>query len=115
MKKNTVSFSLLVGILLFGFSALSTSGDAESCIANDYPGNSNFCLTGEEKFNFSCLQVVTNALGERLKITCNDGRKWSLTCLQHGGKCNVSDDQLCHGISQWNVGDHCTHSAAPNG
>jgi hypothetical protein len=93
------------------------------CIANSYPGHETFCLVAADRAppmncgwgnrngrNGGPYQIV------HLKITCNNGRKWTLTCPEDGTKCNLNDVEFCVGLSQWNVGQHCTENgAAPNG
>ena len=93
---------------------------AGKCIPNSYPGSSNYCLTWEEKNRTLTCVMGRARSGQqqivRLKLTCNDGRKWSLTCAASGSPCNLNDNEFCNGLSQWNVGEHCTKKgASPNG
>jgi len=92
------------------------------CLPNTYPGNNTFCLVRKE--DGPTLGCGTGHGGSRLggpyrtvhlKIACHDGRKWTLTCPPDGTKCNLNDKEFCVGLSQWNVGQHCTERATPNG
>lgn len=39
----------------------------------------------------------------------NPNRVFHLSCLNDGHPCNLNDHELFYGLSQFSVGDHCTH------
>ena len=91
-------------------------------ILNSYPGNENFILTFASNGLRTTCATYNNSgtLAGRtydlvhLRITCKDGRKWNLSCVADGSLCNLSDSQLCYGLTQKNVGQHCTTPGKPN-
>jgi hypothetical protein len=98
------------------------AGKAGTCIPNKYPGNDKFCLVdGGKSVQINCIWGSSNRVGSysaitNMKIRCNNGRKWTLTCIEGGRICNFNANEICNGLSQWNVGQHCTENgAAPNG
>ena len=74
---------------------------------SSYPGNEKFMVTHVDSFTYA-LGGVGNAQFIHISITCKNGQKWNnLVCLPNGSKCNVSIDEYIHGLTQWNVGQHC--------
>ena len=51
---------------------------AADCIANTLPGNSDFCVTQLDQFSFHCHDV--QGIAWHISMTCNNGRKWHLSC-----------------------------------
>ncbi|GAA0564814.1 hypothetical protein GCM10008942_11470 [Rhizomicrobium electricum] len=97
-----------------------SSAGAAGCIDNSYPGHDKFCLTSKQDANYYCHGAFQWHV-VHLKIQCNAGTrnagaKWNISCLDDGSKCNLNDQELCRGLTQWNVGDHCTQGGStPNG
>jgi hypothetical protein len=99
-----------------------TTGKAGACIPNKFPGNDKFCLvSGGKAIQINCPYGSGKRVGSysaitNMKIRCNNGRKWTLTCIEGGRICNLNSSEICNGLSQWDVGQHCTENgAAPNG
>lgn len=97
---------------------------ADGCLANSYPGSSLYCLKEKAKQGtIACGSGHSGKVGTwpyvELKLTCNNGRKWTITCTDTGEKCNINSHEYCYGLSQWNVGQHCTeplgNPGLPNG
>jgi len=120
----------ILPVVSFGFVAMaaltvsftSSKTSARNCLSNNLPGNQNLCLRSMS--NASPINCGTGHGGNHLggpysiihvSLTCNDSRRWNLTCRSGGTECNISDQEFCVGLSQWNVGQHCTLPANPNG
>jgi hypothetical protein len=78
----------------------------EGGIPNSLPGNEKFTLTASRPFKYPLIGIGLADFAA-IEITCNNGQKWKLVCLPDGSKCNVSVDEYVHGLTQWNVGEHC--------
>jgi len=85
------------------------------------------CITDNIYYNYStttvCIKKIESTRGcvnrnpdspvDHIEATCPDGRKWKLSCYR-GGNCNLNDYELCYGLSQWGVGEHCRQKVPSN-
>lgn len=98
------------------------TADSSACIPNQYPGNDQFCLVDAgQAITIGCpfgsvARTGSFSAVQNMKIQCNNGRKWTITCIDGGRTCNFNSREICEGLSTWNVGMHCTENGAtPNG
>ena len=73
---------------------------------SSYPGHEKFMVTHVDGFNYP-MPGLGQARFINISITCRNGQRWKLVCLPDGSKCNVSLNEYLHGLTQWNVGQHC--------
>jgi hypothetical protein len=91
---------------------------AQNCLPNAYPNNKNFCLTTVKTgIHLQCATAHTGISGtivvDHLSLTCPNGRKWELICLNGlGGRqlCNLNDLEMCNSENQWSAADYCSHA-----
>lgn len=106
-------YAIVLGAMLS--LGLVATVDAQ-CLPNSYPGNQSFCLVSQgAPRQTTCMGMSMAGTFNivSLQIRCNGGphagKIWNLTCTSPDGtKCNVSDFEFCNGLTQFNVGQHCT-------
>jgi len=94
---------------------------AASCLPNSYPDNQAFCLTAVKTgIHPQCGTGHTGISGtivvDRLSLTCPDGRKWELICVNALGSrqlCNLNEREMCNSENQWGAAAHCFHGGRP--
>jgi len=92
----------------------------EGCLANSFPHNEAYCLTAlKTDIHLQCGVGHTGLSGvivvSHLSLTCHDGRKWNLTCIDRGAfgqQCDLNDQQMCKGENQWPAAGYCPHGGA---
>jgi hypothetical protein len=86
-----------------------------TCLANSYPNNEAYCLTGlETDLHVDCGVGHTGISGtivvSHLAVKCRNGRSLKLTCgTATGGrqKCNLNDHQICTDDTVRSAADYC--------
>ena len=86
-----------------------------TCLANSYPNNEGYCLTGlQTDVQVDCGVGHTGISGSivvsRLAVKCRNGRSLKLTCgTTTGGrqKCNLNDQQICTDDTVRSAADYC--------
>lgn len=93
---------------------------AGKCLGSPYPGAKNYCLKNVGKdVQMHCGMGNAHRNGNfsarsGIQLVCHNGKAWQLTCLKDGTGCNVNDTEFCTGLSQWDVGQHCTEHSNNN-
>jgi len=88
---------------------------AAACLANSYPNNDAYCLTGlEDGISVGCGVGHTGISGtivvSHLTLQCRNGRKLKLTCGTTTGsrqKCDLNDHEICTDDHVRNAADYC--------
>jgi len=104
--------------------AKPAAAQREGCLANSFPHNEAYCLTALQKdIHLQCGVGHTGVSGviivSHLSLTCTDGSKWKLTCVNRGAfgqQCDLGDQQMCMGQNQWSAAEYCPRgSSRPKG
>jgi len=98
--------------------ASKAAAAAASCLPNSYPDNQAFCLTAVKTgIHLQCGTGHTGISGtivvDHLSLTCPDGRKWELICLNALGSrqlCNLNEREMCNSENQWSAAAHCSNA-----
>jgi hypothetical protein len=95
--------------------AAAAAAQADNCLANTYPNNAAYCLTGlENDVQIQCgvghTGVSGNIVVSHLTVKCHSGRSLKLTCRTVTGgrqKCDLNDHEICTDENVRNAGDYC--------
>lgn len=95
----------------------AAAGPAAACLANAFPNNDAYCLTGlESGIALGCgvghTGISGNIVVSHLTLQCRNGRKLKLTCgTTTGGrqKCDLNDHEICTDDHVRNAADYCAH------
>jgi hypothetical protein len=74
---------------------------------SSYPGHEKFMVTHQDFFDLPMGGPGWRRAMMHVSILCRNGQKWNLVCDRSGSACNVNEHEFEHGVTRWNVGQHC--------
>jgi len=103
--------------------AAATATPTPACLPNSYPNNSSYCLKAlQTGIKVRCGAGHTGTSGtltvDYLDVTCANGRKFKLTCMNViGGRqqCDLNDHEMCTDESPRSAAEYCARSKAQAG
>ena len=95
--------------------AAPAAATSVACLANSFPNNDAYCLTGlQDGLSVACGVGHTGISGtivvSHLTLQCRNGRKLKLTCGTTTGsrqKCDLNDHEICTDDHVRNAADYC--------